>query len=136
MWEVGLPHSPVKFSSLRHSHKLSCSLLLGAHPCSHQSLSSQAGLFIYSSGKDFCSPTLQCSVHPTLFATCLYCSYCLLLSFSFFPGGGQSLQGAMLFWPRVVSGSTAYRLAHLVHVFPSHLGTGNLRPGGPPGFSV
>jgi hypothetical protein len=25
-------------------------------------------------------------VHPTLFPTCLYCSYCLLLNFSFFPG--------------------------------------------------
>jgi hypothetical protein len=24
-------------------------------------------------------------VHPTLFPACLYCSYCLLLSFSFFP---------------------------------------------------
>jgi hypothetical protein len=33
----------------------------------------------------FPSPNLQCSVHPTLFPVCLYCSYCLLLSFSFFP---------------------------------------------------
>jgi hypothetical protein len=31
-------------------------------------------------------PNLRRSVHPTLFPTCLYCSYCLLLSFSFFPG--------------------------------------------------
>jgi hypothetical protein len=29
-------------------------------------------------------------------------------------GGGQSVQGAMLIWPRVVCGSTAYCLAHLV----------------------
>jgi hypothetical protein len=34
----------------------------------------------------FPSPPLQRSLCPTLFATCLYCSYCLLLSFSFFPG--------------------------------------------------
>jgi hypothetical protein len=34
----------------------------------------------------FPSPSLQHSVRPTLFPTCLYCSYCLLLSFSFFPG--------------------------------------------------
>jgi hypothetical protein len=34
----------------------------------------------------FPSPSPQCSVRPTLFPTCLYCSYCLLLSFSFFPG--------------------------------------------------
>jgi hypothetical protein len=31
------------------------------------------------------SPNLQCSGRPTLFPMCLYCSYCLLLSFSFFP---------------------------------------------------
>jgi hypothetical protein len=34
----------------------------------------------------FPSPNLRHSVHPTLFPACLYCSYCLLLSFSFFPG--------------------------------------------------
>jgi hypothetical protein len=34
----------------------------------------------------FLSPNLQCSGYPTLFPMCLYCSYCLLLSFSFFPG--------------------------------------------------
>jgi hypothetical protein len=33
----------------------------------------------------FSSTNLRCSVHPTLFPTCLYCSYCLLLSFSFIP---------------------------------------------------
>jgi hypothetical protein len=37
-----------------------------------------SGLFIYSPGKG--------SGHPTLFPACLYCSYYLLLSFSFFPG--------------------------------------------------
>jgi hypothetical protein len=79
---------------------------------------------------------LQHSGCPTLFATCLYCSYCLLLSFSISPGGGWSVQGAMLIWPRVVCGSTVYRLAHLVvHVFPSHLGAGDWRwPGGPSWF--
>jgi hypothetical protein len=34
----------------------------------------------------FPSPSLWRSVHPTLFPICLYCSHCLLLSFSFFPG--------------------------------------------------
>jgi hypothetical protein len=33
----------------------------------------------------FPSPNLQCLVCPTLFPMCLYCSYCLLFSFSFFP---------------------------------------------------
>jgi hypothetical protein len=35
----------------------------------------------------------------------------------------------MLLWPRVVCGSTMYRLAHLVCVFPSHLGVGDWWPG-------
>jgi hypothetical protein len=61
--------------------------------------------------RDFPSPPLRRSGHPTLFAACLFCCYCLLFSFfSFFPGGGQSVQGAMLIWPRVVCGSTAYHL--------------------------
>jgi hypothetical protein len=34
----------------------------------------------------FPSPNLWHSVPPTLFLSCLYCSYCLLVSFSFFPG--------------------------------------------------
>jgi hypothetical protein len=34
-------------------------------------------------------PHLQLSGCPTLFPTCLYCSYCLLLRFSFFPGWGS-----------------------------------------------
>jgi hypothetical protein len=44
---------------------------------------------------------------PTLFATCLFCGYCLLFSFFslFSVGGGWSVHGAMLIWPRVVCGS-------------------------------
>jgi hypothetical protein len=43
----------------------------------------------------------------------------------------------MLIWPRVVCGSTAYHLAHLVVcVFPSCLGAGDWQPGGSPDFSV
>jgi hypothetical protein len=37
------------------------------------------------SQEGFPSSNLWRSVHPTLFPACLYCSYCLLLSFSFFP---------------------------------------------------
>jgi hypothetical protein len=54
----------------------------------------------------------------------------------FSPGGGQSVQRAMLIWPRVVCGSTPYHLFHLVRIFPNCLGAGVWRPGGPPGFSV
>jgi hypothetical protein len=45
-----------------------------------------AWLVYLQSGGGFPSPNLQCSVSPTLFPVCLYCSYCLLVSFSFFPG--------------------------------------------------
>jgi hypothetical protein len=78
-------------------------------------LPSPASLFIYSSMRDFPSPS-WCSGCPSLFAMCLFC-YCLLFSFSFFPGWGRSVQGAMLIWPRVVCGSTTCHLAHLVVCF-------------------
>jgi hypothetical protein len=56
------------------------------------------------------------------------CSFIIqFVFFSFFipPGWGSVCPGAMLFWPRVVCGSTACRLAHLVVcVFPSSLGAG------------
>jgi hypothetical protein len=45
-----------------------------------------AWLVYLQSWEGFPSPNLWCSVLPTLFPVCLYCSYCLLVSFSFFPG--------------------------------------------------
>jgi hypothetical protein len=62
-------------------------------------------LFIYSSIKDFPSPLLwHASCPPSL----LRVFFCCCLLFSFFSlfslGGGQSVQGAMLIWPRVVCG--------------------------------
>jgi hypothetical protein len=44
-----------------------------------------AWLVYLQSREGFPSPNLGCLVHPTLFPVCLYCSNCLLLSFSFFP---------------------------------------------------
>jgi hypothetical protein len=85
MWEMGLPSSPVEFSSLRHSHKLSRSWLLGTPLLPPEPLL-PARLVYLQSREGFPSPSLWCSVHPTLFPACLYCSYCLLVSFSFFPG--------------------------------------------------
>jgi hypothetical protein len=43
--------------------------------------------------RDFPSPPLWCSGCPTLFAMCLFCCYCLLFSFSFFPGWGLVCPG-------------------------------------------
>jgi hypothetical protein len=45
-----------------------------------------AWLVYLQSWEGFPSPNLQRSVRPNLFPMCLYCFYCLLLSFSFFPG--------------------------------------------------
>jgi hypothetical protein len=44
-------------------------------------------LVYLQSREGFPSPNLQQSGCPTLFPKCLYCSYCLVLTFSFFPGG-------------------------------------------------
>jgi hypothetical protein len=62
---------------------------------------------------------LRHSWHPTLFSMCLfYCCYYSVCFFLFFSlGGGWSVQGAMLIWPRVVCGSTTCSLAHLVVCF-------------------
>jgi hypothetical protein len=62
--------------------------------------------------------------HPLCYVSLLF--LLLITQFPFFSlGGGRSVQGAMLIWPRVVCGSTAYHLAHLmVCVFPSRLGAG------------
>jgi hypothetical protein len=86
----------------------------------------------------FLSPPLVLSApHPLC-----YMSFFFVIAyysvFLFTLGGGQSVQGAMLIWPRVVCGGIVYCLAHLVVcIFPRCLGVGVCRhPGGPPGFSV
>jgi hypothetical protein len=83
-WEVGLPPSPVEFSSHRHFYKLSRSWLLGVCCCS---------CLLQPACEGFPSPPLLRSGHPTLFATCLFCCYCLLFSFSFFPEWGLVCPG-------------------------------------------
>jgi hypothetical protein len=84
----------------------------------------------------FPSPNLWCSVHATLFPACLYCSYCLLVSFSFFLGGGWSVQGAMLLWPRVVCGSTVVPRSSLCLCLPKLSGCGRLAARGPSLFPI
>jgi hypothetical protein len=80
------PPSPVEFSSHLHFYKLSHSWLLGG---------AAAPAFSSQFVRDFLSPSLWCSGHPALFATCLFCCYCLLFSFffSFFPGWGSVCPG-------------------------------------------
>jgi hypothetical protein len=135
-WEVGLPPSPVEFSSFHHSHKLSHSWLLGTHPHFCRSLSGLSGLFIYSSGKDSLPPIFSAQGTPPSFPRVFIVLIAYYSVSLFSPGGGQSVQGAMLLWPRLVCGSTTVLQSSPGRIFPSHLGTGNWRPGGPPGFSV
>jgi hypothetical protein len=134
MWEVGLP--PLLWS-LPPSATLTSFPTPGCWVCAPTpTLSGQASLFIYSSEKD--SPPYFFSAQgtppslPRVFIVLI--SYYLVSLFSL--GVGQSVQRAMLIWPRVVCGSTTYHISHLVHVFPSHLGAGIWWPRGPPGFSV
>jgi hypothetical protein len=110
-----------------------CSWLLCA-----PTLSGQARLVYLHFQAGFPSPSFGAQGTPP---SLLHVFIVLIAYYSvslFSPGGDRSVQGAMLIWPRVVCGSTAYHLAHLVvHVFPSHLGTGNWQqPRGLPGFSV
>jgi hypothetical protein len=111
-------------------------LVAGRAPTPAGASPARPGLFIYSPRNDSPPPifSARCappSVPHVFIALIAYYSVSL-----FSPGGGRSVQGAMLIWPRVVCGSTMYRLAHLVCIFPSCLGAGNLRPRGPPGFSI
>jgi hypothetical protein len=135
-WEVGVPPSPVEFTSLCHSHKLSCSWSWVHAPASAGASLARPSLFIYSLGKDSPPPLFGAQGTPPS----LLCVFIVLIAYYSVslssPGGGWSVQGAMLIWPRVVCGSTVYCLAHLVHVFPSHLGVSVWQPGSLPGFFI
>jgi hypothetical protein len=126
---VGLLPSPVEFSSHHHFYKLSRSSLLGM--CCRSCLLQMAC-------EGFPSPPLaaQGALPSLLSVFSVVIAYYSVSLFS--PGGGQSVQGSMLIWPRVVCVSTAYRLAHLVVcIFPSHLGTGFWQwHGSLPDFSI
>jgi hypothetical protein len=78
----------------------------------------------------FPSPNLWHSVHPTLFPTCLYCSYCLLVSFFLFPSGGRSVQGTMVHWPRLVCGSNTVLRSSPCQCLPKLSGRGWLEARG------
>jgi hypothetical protein len=99
-------------------------------------LSGQGQLVYLQFQEGFSSPPFGTQGTPPS----LLCVFIVVIAYYsvslFSPGGGRSVQGAMLIWPRVVCGSTTYHLAHLVHIFPSHLGTGIWCPRGPPGFSI
>jgi hypothetical protein len=135
-WEVGLPSSPVEFSSLHHSHKLSCSWLLGVCPHSHQSISGPPSLFIYSPRKASLPPIFGTQyAHPLSRVSLLF--LLLISQFLFSPRMEVSLSMGLCCSGLGLSvGVPWYCEAHLVWIFPSHLGMDVWWPGGPPGFSV
>jgi hypothetical protein len=135
MWEVGLAPLLLSFAPSATLTSFPTPGFWAHAPSPTGASLAKPSLLIYSSRKDSPPPLFgtQCtppSLQHVLIVLIAYYSVSL-----FSPGGGWSVQGAMLFWPSVVCGSTAYCLAHLVCVFPSHLGVGNWWPGGPPGFS-
>jgi hypothetical protein len=110
MWEMGLPRSPVEFSSLCHSHKLSRSWLLGTRCRSHPILPGPACLFTVPGGIPLPPSLALRALHPLFYVSLLF--LLLITQFLYFPWvGGWYVQGAMLIWPRVVCGSTAVPLS-------------------------
>jgi hypothetical protein len=101
----------VEFSSLSHSHQLSHSWLLGVRPCFPRSLSSPPVLFIYSPGKDSLPPIFSAQCAPPSFPRVFFVLIVYYSVSLFSPGGGRSVQGAMLLWPRLVCGSTMVPLS-------------------------
>jgi hypothetical protein len=76
-------------------------------------------------------------VCPTLFSYVSYLFLLLITQFLFFPQVEVSLsRGLCCSGPGLSVGVLRYREAHLVRVFPSHLGASHWRPGGPPRFSI
>jgi hypothetical protein len=76
--------------------------------------------------------------HPLCCMSFLLLLLIIQFFFLFSLGGGWSVQGAMLIWPRVVCGSIICSLAHLVvRIFPSWLGAAVWQQHGSPlGFSI
>jgi hypothetical protein len=100
--------TPVEFSSHCHFYKLSHSWLLGVCCCSCLLWLACEG-FPLPPSLALRAPYPLCYVSFLLLLLIIQCFF-----FPFFLGGCQSVQGAMLIWPRVVCGSTMCRLAHLV----------------------
>jgi hypothetical protein len=71
-WEVGVPPSPVEFSSLRHSHKFSRSWLLGTCLRSHPLRPDPACLFIVLWGIPLSPPSALREPHPLCHMSLLF----------------------------------------------------------------
>jgi hypothetical protein len=93
-------------------------------------------MFIYSPGKDYLPPIFGARCAPPSFPRVFIALIAYYLVSLFSPGGGQSVQGLCCSGPGLSVGVPRYHKAHLVHIFPSHLGAGHWRHRGPPGFFI
>jgi hypothetical protein len=111
-------------------------LVAGRAPCSCQMLSSPPSLFIYSPGKDSLPPVFGAQCAPPSFLRVLFVliAYYSVSLFSW--GGGQSVQRAMLLWPRLVCGSSVVPQSSPSPRLPKPSGRRRLAAGGPPCFFV
>jgi hypothetical protein len=81
-------------------------------------------LFIYNSGKDSLPPIFSAQCAPPSFL-CVFIVLIAYYSVSLFsPSGSWSVQGTMLFWPRVVCGSTVVLLSSPCPHLPKPSGHG------------
>jgi hypothetical protein len=93
MWQVGLPPSPVEFSSLHHSHKLSCSWLLGVRPRSHPLRPGPACLFTIPGRIPLPHSSALRVPHPLCYVSLLF--LLLITQFLFFPRVGVGLSSGL-----------------------------------------
>jgi hypothetical protein len=89
MWEVGLPPSPVEFSSLCHSLKLSCSWFLGTRPHSCPLRPGPACLFTVLEGIPLPPSSALRAPHPPCYMSLLF--LLLISQFLFYSRGGVGL---------------------------------------------
>jgi hypothetical protein len=105
-----------------------------ANPFSSQSLSGLPSLFIYSPGKDYLPPIFGAQCAPPSFL-CVFIALIAYYSvYLFSPGGGLSVQGAILLRPRLVCGSFAVLRSSLGLCLPKPSGRRQLAARGPSWF--
>jgi hypothetical protein len=106
-------------------------LVAGCTPSPSGASLARPRLFIYSSKKDSLPHLFGAQCFPLSFP-CVFIVLIAYYSVSLFsPGGGWSVQGAMLIWPRVVCGSTVVPLSSPCPHLPKLSGHRQLAARGP-----
>jgi hypothetical protein len=109
-------------------------LVAGRTSRSCQRLSCPLGLFIYSPRKGSLPPIFSTQGTPPSFQCVLIVLIAYYSVSLFSPGGGQSVQGSMLLWPRLVCGSTVVMRSSPGPRLPKPSGCQPLAAWGPSSF--